>query len=97
MVQGLSDNDIRDLVDGEPEKTLEDTVIYVEGRESGKSSNRLMLVITPTVNKISTFQRLNTKSWDSKAKKEIRKLAKNLLRVTRWPISLRSRQQCSRP
>ena len=57
MVQGLSDNDIRDLVLGKPEKTLEDTVKYVEDRDSGKSSNRLMSVITPTVNKITPLQR----------------------------------------
>ena len=53
MVQGLSDNDIRDLV----RQTLEDAVKYVEGRESGKSSNRLMLGIRPTMNKITPFQR----------------------------------------
>ena len=35
MVHWLFDNDIRDLVLGKPEKTLEDTVKYVKGRESG--------------------------------------------------------------
>ena len=58
MIQGLADNDIRDLVLGEPEKSLDDTVKFVEGKESGKSSNRLMSGVTPTVNKITPFQKL---------------------------------------
>ena len=36
---------------------MEDTVKYVEGRDSGKSSNRLKSGVTPTVNKITPFKR----------------------------------------
>ena len=55
-IRGLLDQDSQDMVHGEANKTLDETVKYIEAKESGKRSSRL--IASPGgINKLSQYQK----------------------------------------